>query len=291
MAYASGITTYSSQLSIVATTNNTTVTITPSATASLVGHSGTYTETLQQGQTYEIDCSANSDDVTGTQITSDNPIAVFAGANLAHVPLDSAYGNPLTEEQLPTAQWGMEALSMGFAQRVNGDTYRVLAINTNTIIFTNGVIAGTNQAGQFLEFVIKGPVVFQSTQPVQVAHFQNGADFDGASNLQGDPAEILIPPAGDYLVTNLVATPTYSGGFTHTYINLIVMSSAITNTSLDNMAVAVTNFVPIGTSGYFGARLLVTNSVHTVTSSQPVGVEVYGMGEADAFGYFGGVVK
>jgi hypothetical protein len=35
-----------------------------------------------------------------------------------------------------------------------------------------------------------------------------------------------------------------------------------------------------------------TNSgVHTVTSSQPVGVEVYGFGLFDAYGYFGGVVK
>jgi hypothetical protein len=41
-----------------------------------------------------------------------------------------------------------------------------------------------------------------------------------------------------------------------------------------------------------GAQLTVTNSgMHTVTSSQPVGVEVYGFGEADAYGYFGGIVK
>jgi len=38
-------------------------------------------------------------------------------------------------------------------------------------------------------------------------------------------------------------------------------------------------------------RLSVTNGTHTVTSSQPVGVEVYGWGLADAYGYFGGVVK
>lgn len=38
--------------------------------------------------------------------------------------------------------------------------------------------------------------------------------------------------------------------------------------------------------------MIMTNSgVHTVTSSQPVGVEVYGFGLFDAYGYFGGVVK
>jgi hypothetical protein len=44
--------------------------------------------------------------------------------------------------------------------------------------------------------------------------------------------------------------------------------------------------------GLFAAQITVTNTgVHTVSSSQPVGVEVYGWGKADAYGYFGGVVK
>ena len=50
--------------------------------------------------------------------------------------------------------------------------------------------------------------------------------------------------------------------------------------------------MPIGANGFYGARITVTNGgAHTVVSSQPVGVEVYGWGDADAYGYFGGVVK
>ncbi len=67
---------------------------------------------------------------------------------------------------------------------------------------------------------------------------------------------------------------------------------ALTNTLVDGLTVDPTNFVPIGTSGYYGAQLAVTNSgAHTVTSSQPVGVQVYGWGIPDAYGYFGGMVK
>jgi hypothetical protein len=60
---------------------------------------------------------------------------------------------------------------------------------------------------------------------------------------------------------------------------------------VDSLPVVVTNFVAIGTNGYYGARLSVTNGTHKVTSSQPVSVEVYGFGGADAYGYFGGIVK
>ena len=83
-----------------------------------------------------------------------------------------------------------------------------------------------------------------------------------------------------------------AGDFAENYLNLIVPQSATNSTWVDGSLVAATNYVAIGTSGYYGARLTVTNSgAHTVTSSQPVGVEVYGWGEADAYGYFGGVVK
>ena len=83
-----------------------------------------------------------------------------------------------------------------------------------------------------------------------------------------------------------------TGDFDGNYLNLIVPQSATNSTWVDGSLVIATNYIAIGTSGYYGAQIIVTNSgTHTVTSSQPVGVEVYGWGFADAYGYFGGVVK
>jgi hypothetical protein len=71
-----------------------------------------------------------------------------------------------------------------------------------------------------------------------------------------------------------------------------VSQAATNSTFVDGSPVPCTNFVAIGNSGYCGTQILMTNSgTHTVTSSRPVGVEVYGFGQADAYGYFGGVVK
>lgn len=84
----------------------------------------------------------------------------------------------------------------------------------------------------------------------------------------------------------------FTGDFDENFLNLIVPQSATNTTLLDGSLVAATNFVPIGTSGYYGAQITITNSgAHTASSSQPVGVEVYGFGTYDAYGYFGGVVK
>lgn len=65
-----------------------------------------------------------------------------------------------------------------------------------------------------------------------------------------------------------------------------------TRIHFDGVTVVATNFVAIGGSGYYGAQVAVTNNgEHKMTSSQPVGVEIYGFGAHDAYGYFGGVVK
>lgn len=169
---------------------------------------------------------------------------------------------------------------------------------TNEVVVTNLV------AGQFYDIIIDGPAVFQASQPIQVAQFANGTEFDhlifdfpsdAFIATEGDPCEILLPPTGHYLLTNTVFTPFYNtsstGDFDENYLNLIVAQSATNSTYLDYSLVATTNFVPIGTSGYYGAQLMVTNGTHTVTSSRPVGVEVYGFGPFDAYSYFGGVVK
>jgi len=175
----------------VATVDNTTVTITPSPTANLMNHTNSYSTNLLQGETYQISSYYDgaddtiTNDVTGTRITSDKPVAVFAGASLANVPAEKyACANPLVQEQMPVDSWGTQALAMGFAGRMNGDSYRVLTATNNTVVSTNGVAAGTIQAGHFLDLLIEGPVQFQGSQPIQVAHFANGTDFDGLRPLK-----------------------------------------------------------------------------------------------------------
>jgi hypothetical protein len=113
-----------------------------------------------------------------------------------------------------------------------------------------------------------------------------------------NPSEILSPPVGHWLNSYTVYTSTNDypyqiiGDFTTNYLNLIVTQSATNSTLLDGIPVAATNFTAIGSSGYYGAQITVTNSgAHTVTSSKPVEVQVYGWGGADAYGYFGGLIN
>jgi hypothetical protein len=82
------------------------------------------------------------------------------------------------------------------------------------------------------------------------------------------------------------------GDFDEDFMNLIVTQSATNSTYVDGSLVVATNYIAIGSSGYYGAQIMITNSgAHTVTSSQPAEVQIYGWGYTDAYGYFGGIVK
>jgi hypothetical protein len=143
------------EVAIVAAVDNTTVMITPSPTANFVGHSDTNTFSIvltNQGQVYLITTPnffgdiTGSDDPTGTLVNSDKPVAVFAGTDLANVPYAYCCANPLMQQQLPVESWGKQSLALSFTNRLNGDTYRVLAAYPDTVVLTNGIWAGTLRA-------------------------------------------------------------------------------------------------------------------------------------------------
>jgi hypothetical protein len=193
----------SSQLAIVATETNTTVMIWPSRTANLWYHTNAYCVMMNEGQTYQIpskDITNNvisiigvapmlaTNDVTGTWITSDKPIAVFAGATSACVPdANTGANNPLMQEQMPVEDWGTNILALSFAGRLNGDCYRVLAAYSNTVITITGTVVTivnettqpsytvttkneqlviTNQAGEAYDIIMDGPVEFSANRPI-----------------------------------------------------------------------------------------------------------------------------
>jgi IgGFc binding protein len=286
-----------SEFAIVATADNTMIWITPSTNADLSGVSTNLT--LQAGQSYEAQSATFSNDVTGTVITSDKPIAVFAGATDAYVP-SSATGddNPLMQEQFPVNEWGTNILALSFAGRTGGDSYRVLPAQNGTILYTNGVLVtngalvATNlQAGAPLDLIIDGGVQFTANKPVQVAHFGNGSTFD---HLDGDPCEILLLSTNLYMQTNVVVTlGVNAGDIDENFLNVIVPQAARTNTLLDGTTISATNFIAITNSGYYGARLAITNvyAAHRVTSMLPISVEAYGWGFDDAYGYVSGIAK
>jgi hypothetical protein len=131
-------------------------------------------------------------------------------------------------------------------------------------------------------------VQFQGSNPIQVAHFANGEGYDNPPGNQGSDTEILLPATGRYSPSYIV----YSIPFAENFVNLVVATNA-TLTTLDgtNINLLTTNFPSIGSSGYFGVRIPVLPGPHTISSSLPAQVEVYGFQYYSAYGYAGGALS
>jgi hypothetical protein len=301
-----------SEFTVVATANNTHVTITNSSNANLhiesVDFFGDITDfgpaplstniTLQAGDTFQLWSQDNVSDATGTHITSDRPIGVVAGDNDANVPYDTILAdNPLMQEMLPVESWGRQVFGFPFATRSNGDTYRVLAAYTNTQVSVNGIVVTNLNQGQFYEFITNGIVEFNGSQPIQVAQFANGIQFDNPNvsayeyTILGDPTMILLTPAGRFMNACTISIPDdWSVPYGTNVLNLVAEQSALTTTYVNNQAVS--GFRPIGGSGFYGYQLpvTITNGGPLIVSSfKPLAVEVYGFTYCNAYGHMGGL--
>jgi len=195
------------QFAVIASENETSITITPSVTVDARVAGVPCQIVLQQGEIYRLikydDAEA---DLTGTTIKADKPIAVFGGHMCTYVPAGVGYANHLVEQLTPVNTWGRHFVTLPFAARLNGDTFRFLAATNGTRVAINGKIVVSLDRGQFYEQIIDGPAEILASQPILVAQYANGTVYDGSL---GDPSMTLVPSLEQFGGDCTLSTPSF----------------------------------------------------------------------------------
>lgn len=268
------------EFGIVASQNATIVTITPTSTEQ--GHPAgvPYNINLNQGETYEL--LANSASLTGTLVTSNKPVGVFGASICANIPSGASFCDHICEMLPPTDAWGQTFVTVPLKTRTNGDTWRFLASQNNTIVTVNGVASAPIDKGEFIEQILTTQSIISSNNPILVAQFANGSSFSGNP---GDPFMMLIPPYEQFLAGYTVTTVT---GYVAHFINVVAPNAVVGSLTLDGVAVSAAEFTAIGASGFSGAQLTVLPGSHTLFSTLPFGAFQYGFNNDDSYGYPGG---
>ncbi len=279
MAYPAGS---APEFAIVGAADGTAVTITPTVAAGTRAAGVPYTINLNAGETYQLRSVAGAD-LTGTTISSTQPVALFGGNQCATVPPGVFFCDHVVEQIPATVTWGRSFVTVPLATRLNGDTFRILASTDATAVSINGTLAATLDAGEVLEQIIAGPSQITSDKPILLAQFSNGTAFD---NVTSDPFMMLVPPTEQFLGSYTVTTP--ATGFTTNFINVAARSEAVGNIILDGTVIPASAFTAIGSSGYSAAQVPVGPGTHTLSGTLPFGVFVYGFDVADSYGYPGG---
>jgi len=277
-----------SQLTVVGTADGTNLTVTPSVTTS--GHPAgvPFAIAIDRGDTYYLrDDLGDQEDLTGTTLLADRPVAVFGSHTCATVPDQPTLGcNPTIEQILPNEAWGLEFLTVPFAERDAGDVVRVLAGQDDTEVRFDGTLVATLNAGQTHDAVRTATTWITSSAPVLVTQLAQGSDTDLPDYDVGDPFKTLVVPTTLYRSSYAVAVPSFADpGDWLDYFNLVVPSSAVGSVTLDGVAVGAAAFTPIGSSGWAAAQVPTSPGSHEVAADRPFAVSVYGFGSGDAYGY------
>lgn len=270
---------------VVAAVDGTTVSITPSVTTGPRVGGTPYNITLQQGEAYLLQNTVNGDDLSGSFITSDQPIAVYGGHGCANIPSGSYVACDHIVEQLPpTNTWGTQFVTAPLATRLNGDTFRFLAGTDNTSVSVNGANVATLNRGQFHQMIINGPSTISASAPILVAQYSNCTSYDGVTS---DPFMMLIPPFEQFLGGYTITTP--ASGFSINFASVVAPTSAVGSVLFDGAPIAPGDFTVIGTSAFSYAHVSLTLGSHTFSAPQAFGVFTYGFDSADSYGYPGGL--
>ena len=310
---------YGPSMNIVASQNNTQITIVPKVAiagggALPAGPATTpYTFTLNKGQNAQFTQAA---DLTGSTIQASAPIGFMAGQPCMREPIGVAYCDHGEQMIPPLHALGTEYVGVMFRPRVAGDQaiwHMVGAADGTTLTYTNAPPGAptTLSSGQIVDFITDQPFVVTSQDqfhPFMLFTYMSGSQWaplnPSANNGYGDPDFVIGVPPSQFLADYVFfADPTYPE------TNLVIIRE-MTNGQFDDVTLdcagVLTGWQTIGQFQWTRADLITHNfqnvgncstGRHEISSTGKFGLTVWGWGTPEttaftanvSYGYPGGM--
>ncbi|MBU1244225.1 SUMF1/EgtB/PvdO family nonheme iron enzyme, partial [Myxococcota bacterium] len=295
---------------VAATSNGTTISVYFNGNAPGQAKGTTRTYNLNRGDvlqvpssmscTYSLYYCSNDYDLTGSTVTvtAGDPVAVFAGHNCQIIPDGYGYCDHMEEQMMPLETWGKNFIAT-ITNPYNGTTassnmFRILASEASTVVtFTPAVRGVANlNAGQYVDVTTNQNFTISSTKPIMVTQYLLGQSYFSGAN-EGDPAMGTLVPTEQFRTSYSFSVPS---SITHNYVNIVKpVALAGRNAPViyfDGVALSEALFsTAIGSSyhGVYRRNISTSPYTHTITSSQPFGIMVYGYATTTSYMYPGGL--
>jgi PKD repeat protein len=287
-----------SEFVVVASENNTKVTITPSKVTDLLKPANVpFTITLNKGDLYQVQSMNHPNlvgqgDLTGSYIKSDKPVAFYSGCWSTTIPIGATSAWDHLYEQIPPVRsWGRKFVTVPLLGR-SLDVFRILASEDKTTIRIGSNTPILLNKGKFYEFQLTKdqPSLIESDRPILLAQFMVSNEVDRPANVaqanwDGDPLMLIVSPVDQTReAVTFVAydSPNISSKY---FVNVVAKSDAITNILLDNQMI---KFSYLPNTEYAFAQIPITRGNHNLTSTltgKGFIAYVYGYGGVESYGY------
>jgi hypothetical protein len=254
---------------------------------------------LNRGELLQL---SQLEDLSGSPIKASAPVGVWGGHYCMDVPDMTVAACDAAHQQIPPVKAaGSEYVAVRYRSRTGADEivpWRIMGMVSGTTLTydppqPNAPVA--LNAGSLIEFDSAGPFVVRS-QDVHhpfylAAHMTGGATAGGL----GDPETVNVTPPLQYLQKYVFFTdPTYAE------TNLVLVqgkdaTGAYPPVTLDCIGTPLGNWSAIGGSDYQYVRVDLQhqhmpvdgcdNGAHTITSTAPFGVTVWGFDQYVSYAY------
>jgi hypothetical protein len=299
-------------IQIAAVEDGTTVTLSP--TVNIVGGTGVAPATMGTPTTYNLNAGQvvqflQAEELNGTPIQSNKPIGVWGGANCMNINVTNDACDSGHQQLFPVSALGNEYVGVRYrprdpAQPNEAPPWRIMGAVDGTVLTYDPPTPPTGapstlSSGQLVMFYSAGPFVVKSQDnkhPFYMSAHMGGQNFLGGNYLTGDPETVNVMPPAEYLESYIFMTdPTMSN------TNLVLVRQSTTSgtfedVSLDCITGPVPAWQPIGTSGTYeyawvdlvsgGAAIgACNNGYHTIKSTAPFGLTVWGWDQYVSYAY------
>ena len=297
---------------VVATEDNTTVEITPSA-ANLNGlPAGVATQvTLNTGQVYNVMGTTSGNlgtDLTGSRIRSISSngsggckkIAVFSGAGKMSIGgAGNAGGSAdnLFAQAFPSVAWGKKYLTAPTGSQPN-NFYRICVTDPTTVVKLNGTVLPASSLINSFYYQFKNgnasganspvPNLIEADKPVLVAQYCTTQALEGnPTGIGGDPEMIYLSPV-EQTINSITLYSASKFQIVQSYINVIIKNGGVASFKLDGASKTSSFSAHPQDNNYSYATFTVASGSHTLYSDTGFNAIAYGFGSAESYGYNAG---
>ncbi|WP_430813612.1 T9SS type B sorting domain-containing protein [Carboxylicivirga sp. RSCT41] len=225
---------------IVATEDNTTVTITPSV--DITGHSAgsSFDIILNQGQTYCIECRdiTSTGSLAGTHVTADKRIAVTISDDAIIEDIDSFPNDLIGDQLVPVNVIGNEYVAINTSKAASSYKNQnsvqkvfVTAIEDNTLVFTNNTTKNTKalNRGEIAEFDISDHALYIYATKRVYAYQLTGLVNPNAATIANEMGSAILPAYSCNGSNSVSFTRVFNRDF---WVNIIIKRKDVKNFSL-----------------------------------------------------------
>ncbi|RPI69533.1 MAG: hypothetical protein EHM43_01500 [Ignavibacteriae bacterium] len=297
---------YPGQVVVMATEDSTTIDLTIRTPTTSTGPGRNRTALLNKGQSYllqaDVTIAELHDDITGSLIQANKPVAVISSHVRAQAPLiDDQASRDILVEQVPSVDtWGKNYV-VGTLQTPSdylkvGQTdvtvMRILAHTDSTMVSLDGLPTWRLDEGDIWELPLTKPRTVVANHPVLVGIIDRSANRGGQTvNRTGDPSLTIVPPVEQFLTSYRMVSiepQTTNPFYTQHFLMLTVPTSATASLLVDGAPV-VPALTPIAGTTFGFVNVPVQAGVHSVSCDSAFGIVAYGYGPAESYGYTGGM--